>query len=231
MTCGIYKLNFKNTNKVYIGQSINIETRYNKHISSFKSNSHTKKMQEAYLTYGTPTLEVVLECAPDELDSAELEAFDIWDSINNGFNTSEEPNSTPRLYGELHGRSKYSNEKILHVFNILVDSPELSQSDISSITGVSKSIINDISCGRTHVWLKAAYPDKYQNLSILKAERNSLRKIQAIVRKYPDMKDPNGITYKVVCASKFAREHNLSPSNIFGVLNGTAKSIKGWTLA
>lgn len=231
MTCGIYKLSFNGTNKVYIGQSINIESRFKAHIRCLNTGSHTYKLQNAYKLYGMPQLEILVECSKEELDFCENESIQIWDCIENGFNSCLEAGDTPTLRGELHGRSKFSNIEITEVFNLLIDNPLLTQQEISLLTGVSKDTINDISCGKTHLWLKQAYPDRYPQLEILKLNRNSLRKEQAITKVYPDIKSPGGDLYSVRNISKFAREHGLNRSNLCSMLNGKAKSIKGWVIA
>lgn len=64
MTCGIYLLRFTGLDKVYIGQSLNIEQRYRKHLQ-FLRNQDTKanyRMKAAYLLYGAPQLEILCEC-------------------------------------------------------------------------------------------------------------------------------------------------------------------------
>ena len=40
MTCGIYKLVFNGTAKIYIGQSLNIESRYRDHVYFLNKNEN-----------------------------------------------------------------------------------------------------------------------------------------------------------------------------------------------
>ena len=40
---GIYKIYCKNTNKYYIGQSVNIKNRLNQHMNELKNNKHKIK--------------------------------------------------------------------------------------------------------------------------------------------------------------------------------------------
>ena len=51
MTTGIYQLVFKGTDKVYIGQSIDIEHRYKGHISCLQLGKGVSKLQNAYNIY------------------------------------------------------------------------------------------------------------------------------------------------------------------------------------
>ena len=72
MTKGIYKLEFSNTDKIYIGQSIHIETRFTTHLYELRSGSHSVKLQEAYNRYGEPTLSIIETINKDEdLDALE----------------------------------------------------------------------------------------------------------------------------------------------------------------
>ncbi len=112
MTIGIYSLKFNNTNKRYIGLSINIEHRFKQHIASFKTEDTSTKLLEAYKLYGQPTLEVIAECTEEELEYLEIEAILIYDSINNGFNSVSGGSKGCGLSGELNGASKYSNQQV-----------------------------------------------------------------------------------------------------------------------
>jgi predicted GIY-YIG superfamily endonuclease len=85
--CGIYKLNFNGTSKVYIGKGTDVLGRYSSHKRQLLQGTHTRKMMEAYHTYGMPSLEVVLECPKEELNATEDEVIEIYNAVNNGFNT------------------------------------------------------------------------------------------------------------------------------------------------
>lgn len=87
MTIGIYRLIFPNTDKCYIGQSVNIERRYMQHLRSFELSSASAKLQNAYNMYGKPKLDILLDSIEvSELDTCENEAIEIFDSFHNGFN-------------------------------------------------------------------------------------------------------------------------------------------------
>lgn len=231
MTIGIYKLDFLRTQKVYIGQSVDIEHRFNTHLYKLGIGKASSKLQKAYDTYGTPSLDIICECSRDELNQEENNAISIWDSVENGFNTMLEAGYTSTLYGDLCGNSKYSNLDIIEVFNILVDSPSLTHADIESITGVSNAVINGISCLDTHSWLSREFPDRYKILIGHKETRRLLRrtaKSRGII--YPIVLSPEGIEYTVSSIRGFAREHGINYSSLGRVLRGQAKSHKGWVL-
>ena len=231
MTIGIYKLNFSGTDKVYIGQSNNIEYRYSGHLRSFRDKEASIKMQEAYILYGIPTYEILIECVEEELD--ENEAIAIFNSVVNGFNSvSFSIRYESEQYGSNNGRAVYSNEAIINVFNILVDNPDILYKDIVKLTGVSYGTINMIAHGGNHKWLAKEYPDKYSILlSRIGKRKNNCKSAKAQNIEYPEILSPEKAVYTISNAREFAREHSLDQSALLRVLKGKAKTHKGWTLA
>lgn len=236
MTIGIYKLNFTGTDKAYIGQcSTDIEKiRYKQHLRSFKNGTASKKLQEAYNTYGSPTIEILCECTEEELDKTENEAIEIFNSVNKGFNTLETAGAFPDNRGENCGASKYTNEQIISVFKLLVYYPEKLYSNISEISEISVSTIEAISGGKNHRWLKDKFPEEYTLLMGLKGNRKHVNisktaKDMGII--YPAIISPNGTKYNVENLNKFSREHQLDCGTLCKVLNKKRKSHKGWKLA
>ena len=116
MAIGIYILIFTGTEKVYIGQSKNLELRLSQHKSLFKTGSASQKMQAAFNAYGFPTMEVLIECEESELDSLEYETIALYNSVDNGFNTRKSAGGGANLWGDLNGRAKYSNAQITDAF-------------------------------------------------------------------------------------------------------------------
>lgn len=231
MACGIYKLNFNTTNKVYIGQSINIEKRFKEHIRDLNNNSHSIKMNEAFKLFGPPNLEVLIECTSIELDTIENEAISIWHAVTDGFNTSSEASGGCGLKGEDSPVAVYSNNQILEVFNYLIDYPEVPLIEISNTTKVAYGTVAMISQGSSHKWLKDAYPDRYNILLSIKGTRYTLS--NSAIRKdiiYPKIMSPNGIVYTVTHCTTFAKLHKLDLSALNRVLNYIRKSHKGWKL-
>lgn len=306
MTIGIYKLNFSNTDKVYIGQSLNIEGRLRAHTSLLRNNKHCMKLQKAYQEFGMPSLEVICECREDELDELENLGIELWDAVNNGFNFNHYANEAPVKYGEDSGNSKYSNEqiidvfyllidnnfsqrdisiitgvsravvnsisslarhtwlkakfpkeylileallsnrcrtgdsasnskysneKIVEVFNLLIDFPNLLYKDIESKTGVSKEVITAISCLTRHAWLKDKFPEKYKKLEALKGKRYKTKNASERGIKYPLVQSPDGECFEILCLKDFSDKHNLNRGHLCEVLHSKRKTHKGWKLA
>lgn len=228
MTIGIYKLNFKDTNKVYIGQSINIEQRYKNHLYSLKRGDACKKLQEAYNIYGIPSLEILLDNIDNidmpidisELDSLEEEFIKLYDSFYNGFNSQKDV--VLGSIGISNGMSDYSEEKYLEVFSYLQDS-SITFNEIVELTNVSKDVITQISNGTRHNWLNARYPVEY------KIMRESHNTRDNFVRKdYPIIVSPEGKEYKVISTTDFAKKHNLDTAALSRLFSGKYSHTKGW---
>jgi hypothetical protein len=232
MSQGIYLLKFKGTDKVYVGQSVNIEYRYKKHIQSLKRGSSPYKLQQAYSLYGPPELEILISTEDSSLlNTLENEAIEIFNSVANGFNTAELADLHGE--GELNPASKYSNDKIEEVFNLLLDLSKRYK-DIEKETGVSISTVRHIANLEAHTWLSIKYPEEYALLKSYKGKIRQQNTNSASQRgiSYPTIISPEGLEYEVSNAADFARKHGLDSSTLVKVLKRRPKYIshKGWKL-
>lgn len=231
MTQGIYKLIFKGTNKVYIGQSINIESRYTTHLNELKNKSHSHKLQEAYSQYGVPELYILEESALDNLDTLEEYYIEQYSSVLHGFNSSAKASGGVSL-GENNGRSKYSNEQIIEAVELMVEFPDISLKVLSDNIGISWDTLKQISRGTQYKWLKDIIPKTYDKLMSMKGTRYSnSNSAKGKNKVYPAILSPLGTIYKVENCKVFCDIHNLQQSNLVQVLNGNRLSHKGWKLA
>lgn len=246
MTIGIYRLIFPNTDKCYIGQSVNIERRYMQHLRSFELGRASGKLQSAYDVYGKPKLDVLLDDIDlSELDSCENEAIEIFDSVANGFNTYQEASQAPSTSNGVDApNAKFTKDQILNVFNLLVYSSK-QYPEISDITGVTVGVISSIQVGRNHSWLSEEYPNEYSILLNKIGARSNFRasvdkqhylivsnklsaKSRGIV--YPKIRSHQGEVFVIDNAYAFAKAHGLAGNHFQEVLNGHRKSHKGWRL-
>ena len=228
MTTGVYLLAFENTDKVYIGQSLNIERRMINHISKFRRGIHAIKLQEAYNIYGQPTLHILEECDSLDLDKNETIYIEEFNSYHDGFNSTAKPGGGCNLNGQDAGNSKYLNADIEKAFLYLVDSPKLTSAEISKLVDVSKCTIDAISSGKVHLWLQDVYPEKYKELLNRPVNRGKNKTLADIGNNYPRLISPQGVAYTVNNCAEFSRTHNLNNSHIIQVLKGKAQSHKGW---
>lgn len=222
MTCGIYKLVFNGTDKVYIGLSNNIENRFRSHKYNFVNKLSNSKLQEAYQLFGLPKLEILCECLATELSMYEKEAIEIFDSINNGFNTREggETGST-NMFGELNHKAKHTKDTYIKVFKALVCNCT-SYSDIAEEMGVSIQIVDHIASGVSHSkWLSEMFPKEYTNL----IELVNNRRTKPIVLIGPD----NTIN-SFRSLSEFSDKYNIPKSTVSGLVTGALKEVRGWKL-
>ena len=100
MTVGIYKITNKITNKLYIGESLNIEKRWIKHKEDLKNNSHhSYKLQNDYNGFGLDNFNFdIIENVDYELNpfvkklvllALEDRYIKEFDSINFGYNIED----------------------------------------------------------------------------------------------------------------------------------------------
>ena len=84
---GIYKITNTTNNKCYIGQSRDIEARWAKHLSAYKS-SPDWELYRAFKKYGISAFkfEIIEECSIEELNEREIYWIAQYDSFNNGYN-------------------------------------------------------------------------------------------------------------------------------------------------
>ncbi len=224
---------FIGTAKCYIGQALDIPRRFTTHKYKLSLGKGAKKLQEAYNTYGEPALEVLVLCAIEELDRLEEEAIEIFDSVNNGFNSISSITSSGylQLSGDSSNNSKHTNEQYLETLDLLV-LEEYSHRDIAEQVEVSLAVVKSISSLQTHRWMKNVAPEKYIKLEHLHEKyshkNNNTAAVQGI--KYPRLVSPKGVYYEVSSLRGFSREHGLHSSNVGSLLQGKLKTLKGWVV-
>lgn len=229
MISGIYLLRFSK-DLVYIGQSKDIFRRYSAHCNKLTKSTHVNsKMQSAYNEYGIPSLEILIECPPPELDVNEIEAIEIYDSIASGLNIAPAAGFFPEAIGELNSNSKYSNERIIHIAEYLADNLNQPLKISAKLLYVHYSTVKNISNGTSHKWLAEKIPEKYRILTSYKGKR-SINTSEAKGIEYAVI-SPQGEIYKVTNISNFAKEHGLNAGALGQVLRGRTYQHKGWISA
>lgn len=84
---GIYKITSP-TNKIYIGQSVNIEKRFKSYLSMNSGNSKQVRLHRTFLKYGVENhiFEVVEECTMELLNERERYYQDLYNVLEKGLN-------------------------------------------------------------------------------------------------------------------------------------------------
>ena len=100
--CGIYKITNIYTNKIYIGQAININRRWTEHKNRAfdpNSSSYNTPLDRSIRKYGKEafTMEIIEECKASLLDTKEIEYIQKYNCITpNGYNVLPGENSPPK---------------------------------------------------------------------------------------------------------------------------------------
>lgn len=86
--CGIYKITNKINNKVYVGQSIDIYTRWTTHKNELNNNRHHNSyLQRAWNKYGEDSFcfDILEECSEDLLNEKECYYIELLKSTNKNY--------------------------------------------------------------------------------------------------------------------------------------------------
>ena len=85
---GIYLITNLITYEGYVGQSIDVETRWKQHLSTSQNLNENAKLYQAMREYGQENFscEILEECSKDQLDEREIYWIDYYDTFNNGYN-------------------------------------------------------------------------------------------------------------------------------------------------
>lgn len=238
MTIGIYKLSFENTSYVYIGQSLNIEARYEEHLTELRCGTCNYKMEAAYILFGQPKLEILLKCTEEELDTRELEIINTYDSINKGLNCFN--GTTPRTNlrkGYIPVKSKYNEETYYNILNVCLANPDSPPRVIAEITKTDSITVSGIRNLKIHKWLEQKYPEKYSKLvELYNMPKKKVEKPTPVKKEkelYPTILSPDGIEYTLEkgTAKQFAKEHRLPYTSLNKLLNKKESKCAGWVLA
>lgn len=225
---GIYALWFEEPSMIYIGQSQDIDRRYNEHLKKLKSAKHTNyKVQNCYDLYGEPELVVLEECSIDKLNELEIVYQKKYNSLVDGLDLIE---AGQVGWGVNSSSSKYSKMQILRVFSLLYRT-DLQQAVIARKVDVSYFLVVDIKAGKNHVWLREQYPEQYK-IMLKRATYRSLGGHEVCLI------DPQGQIHKVANIKAFSSKYyprNSKEWKAFSVglsrlRTKTRNQYKGWKL-
>ena len=116
---GIYKITNTINNQSYIGLSVNIERRWQKHRSNYtniNSKEYDKALYRAFRKYGIDnfTFEVIEECPEADLPNREIYWISYYDTFANGYN--ETPGGEIIcIGGEKHPNHKLTEKDIVMI--------------------------------------------------------------------------------------------------------------------
>ena len=213
LACGIYKIVNKINGKIYIGQSIEIENRWKKHLSAKDDFIIHKAIQK----YGKENFEfsIIEECDLLDLDKNEIKWINFYNSlIPNGYNMVD------------GGSNGIGLSKGYRVIQYSLEGNYLSTYDsanqASSITGVDHWSI--CACCRNEYKHAGGYQWKYENsdkiilpisirtnFSVLQLDKATNK----IIAEYPSLREASNQT-------------GIASSTICNVCNGKGKTAGGF---
>lgn len=164
--CGIYKITNIKNNKIYIGQSVNIESRWKKHRTGpfSKNNSqYNSSLYRAIRKYGISNFkfEIIEECPKENLNDREI----FWISYYNSNNPDIGYNLTSG--GNTATVTTLTLQQVKQIQNLLLNT-KLSQENIGKQFGVDQRSISYINTGIT--WLNSNLSYPLRTISILKQD-------------------------------------------------------------
>jgi hypothetical protein len=218
----IYKLDFPNDNRTYIGKTTQgIKVRLAEHLKLLRYGTHhSKKLQEAWPTCGEPTISILAEVEEGSNDK-EIELISLYNSFIDGFNGNAGGGNTG--FGHSHCAAKYHKEDYEAILHFLATT-SWSAKEIANELEVSQKVVESIMCGNSHKNLSTEYPELYNTAT------SKTRKGHYQVRQRPDIVDPSGNRHQVFNVKEFAEKFNLVYSCLLAVINGKRNSTAGWSL-
>lgn len=153
MSCGIYKITNNVNQHCYIGQSINIESRWVHHKNFSKSMNHYP-LYLAFEKYGIEnfTFEIIEECPIEKLNEREIYWIQYYNSYYDGYNQT-----TGGQEGNTNNIIKISKEDILIIYDLLQNT-NIPQKIIAEQFGVGQDTISEINQGKTRINPNLKYP-------------------------------------------------------------------------
>lgn len=177
---GVYAIEIGD--KMYIGSSVNMQRRLNKHLRDIKKGRHTLPMMYTVAVEGINKLTYrILDTANNEDEVRELEQKYI-DMYKPELNVLLDVRSCKRLDNNLESvgiTSRTTDKKAAEALLLLL------QHNIDTVvekTGLTYHVVAGISNGDTYRWLESIYPTEYRRVTMknMRIPYNIIRDILAL---------------------------------------------------
>lgn len=163
---GIYKITNLINNKIYIGQSVNIKTRWGNHVRASKDKNnrcYNYPLYCAFRRYGIENFdfEILEEVMPDNLDEKEIYYIGKYDSYRNGYNQTS-GGSSP--HGEEIGTSIYKEKDIIKIREMYRDGKSFKEA-IDKFPNINYHSLKAIWSGRewSHIMKEIYFDEEVKN--------------------------------------------------------------------
>ena len=156
---GIYKIENLINHKIYIGQSIDIATRWQQEISASRNPSnraYNYPLSQDIRNFGIENFDfqILEECEAEYLNIREKYWIDIYDSYHNGYNQNQGGSSL-----------SLSSEKRIEIVNSiksLLRTTNLLHKEIAEMNSVSINYVQQINTGKLYYDTNDKYPLQQQ---------------------------------------------------------------------
>lgn len=203
---GIYKI-LSPTNKIYIGQSINIYKRWKLHKGVYISHTFSK-LKRSFQKYGVEnhTFEIIEECTSEQLNEREIYWIQYHNSIEEGLNIS--------LGGEGGKMNDETKQKIskAKIGHICYSNIERNNKISKSLTGIKK---HNVKKGKEKLGKKQELDFKIHLIKLHSKAIMQFDKHDKFIREYSSILE----------ASEFTSIHR---ENIGSVLRKKSKTAGGY---
>jgi group I intron endonuclease len=167
MEKSVYKITNNINNKVYIGQSNNVERRFREHIGT---SSFTSLIHRAILKYGVENFSLEVLYIGEDYNNQEKYFIAKYNSIEEGYNILPGGQDPPRLCGEESNFCLYDSNVILEIISLLQNT-SLEYSEIATEIGCSKSMIYRINKGLLRKLKNTSYPIRKTKLDLAEIKK------------------------------------------------------------
>lgn len=218
---GIYCIENKINHKKYIGQSVDINDRWRKHISELNHNTHDNSyLQNAWNKYGRDIFEfnVIEYCKISELDDRENYYINYYKTLNREFGYNLKS-------GGQNGGSKYSEETKLKMSKSAIKSYEnlelIEKRKQDALEQWSNPEIKEKHMGKNNGMYGKHHTE--ETINKIKEKRKNVKKKKEIRQVFCIELN---MTFKN--ASQAAKYLNISAANILNVCYGKRKTCGGY---
>ena len=215
MLKAIYKITNLINGKIYIGQSVHPNKRWQEHKQHAKTNIDNYPIHAAINKYGEDNFSFEILKWTEDYDNEERICIQKYNAlVPNGYNIIEGGHS-PIMFGEAHPRNTISHECVLSIIQELKRN-KLSDKQIAIKYHTTDKIIADINHGYSHKQENETYPIR------IKKGRQQLSEQQILAIKELLINSQYSFT-------EIADMYNTTKNNISQINNGRSFNRFNWS--